>query len=146
MWQLKNKTMHSKNSVSEFIWYFTKERNTRNSLSDSSEKLPERQGVGEVYTYVILAKEVCAIKHTSGKMLLLVSTNRHQFMILSKCGIYKIFSWKYLSKGLFCQFFQSTECLISDLYPELLSESVKGQRLQWLMTQSLWSWIERNIL
>lgn len=60
--------MHSKNAVTEFIWYFTNECNTRKSLSDSSEKLPKRQGVGEVYTYVILAKEVCAIEHTSGKM------------------------------------------------------------------------------
>ena len=80
------------NAVTEFIWYFTRECNTRNSLSDSAKKLPKRQGVGEVYTYVILAKEACAIKHIPGQMLLLVSRNRHQLMVFSKCGIYKIFS------------------------------------------------------
>ena len=28
---------------------------------------------------------------------------------------------------------QSTECLIADLHPELLSGDVEGQQLQWLM-------------
>ena len=30
--------------------------------------------------------------------------------------------------------FQSTECLIPVLYPELILGCAKGQRLQWLMT------------
>ena len=32
------------------------------------------------------------------------------------------------------RFFQSTEYLIADLYPELLSWCVEGQWLQWLVT------------
>ena len=32
-----------------------------------------------------------------------------------------------LSEGLFCQFSQSTECLLPDLHPELFSGCVKGQ-------------------
>ena len=40
-----------------------------------------------------------------------------------------------LSEGLLCQFSQSTECLISDFCPELLS--VKGQWLQWVAADSI---------
>ena len=40
-----------------------------------------------------------------------------------------------LSEGLLCQFSQSTEYLIPDFCPELLS--VKGQWLQWVVTDSI---------
>ena len=47
----------------------------------------------------------------------------------------KNLSWKYLSEGLFCQFFQSTEDPNPDLHPELLSACVESQQPQWQMTQ-----------
>ena len=37
-------------------------------------------------------------------------------------------------KACSASFSQSTECLIPDLHPELLSAGVEGQRLQWLVT------------
>ena len=49
----------------------------------------------------------------------------------------KNFSWKYQCEDLFCQFFQSTECLTPDLHSELLSTGIEGQQLQWLMIQTL---------
>ena len=45
----------------------------------------------------------------------------------------KISSWKYLFEDLFCQIFQSTEYLISDLHSELLLGGVEGQQLQQLI-------------
>ena len=36
------------------------------------------------------------------------------------------------------QFSQSTECLPSDLHPELPTGGVEGQQLRWLMIQSSW--------
>ena len=58
------------------------------------------------------------------------------FLGMKKCSnwAHKIFSCKYLSENLLCQFSQSTEGLTPDLHPELLPE---GQQLQWLMIQSV---------
>ena len=47
-----------------------------------------------------------------------------------KNWVHKIDSWKILSEDLFCQFFQSIECLISALHPELLSGGAESQQLQ----------------
>ena len=40
-------------------------------------------------------------------------------------------------KACSASFPQSTECLIPDLCPELLSGCVEGQRLQWIVTSFL---------
>lgn len=39
-----------------------------------------------------------------------------------------------LMQGSSASLFQGTECLVTDLHPELISGCAKGQRLQWLMT------------
>ena len=60
----------------------------------------------------------------------------NSFSAFSKCGKMQEFRFiKFspeniqLSEGLFCQFSQSTESLIPDLHPELLSGCVEGQGL-----------------
>ena len=42
-----------------------------------------------------------------------------------------------LSKDLFCQFSQDTECLTPAFHPELHSGGAAGQQLQWLLIQSM---------
>ena len=56
------------------------------------------------------------------------------FLEMGRCNnwAHKIFSRKYLSEDLFCQFPQSTEGLIPDLHLELF-QGVEGQQLQQLM-------------
>ena len=39
----------------------------------------------------------------------------------------------YYLKACSASFSQSTVCLLPDLHPELLSEGVEGQQLQWLI-------------
>ena len=52
------------------------------------------------------------------------------FLDVRRCKI--LGSRHFLLKISLCQFFQTKECLIPDLHPELLSGGVEGQQLQWL--------------
>ena len=65
---------------------------------------------------------------------------RHWFVTLvffqvweTRIWAHKIFIWKHLTiwRPVLGGFVQSTECLISDLHPELLSGDVKVRSLQW---------------
>ena len=98
------------------------------SISDSSEK-PLQRGRGKVKMYGILVKwgGTCSQAHILQKvdasheeqiapwrvLVLFLETGR------CKNWTHKIFSWKYLSEDLFCQFSQTMACLPPDLHPEL---------------------------
>ena len=109
------------------------------SLSDSSEEVLWRgrgkvgviydfsEGAMSSYTHILHSHE----EQMSPLMILVLFQDVRRCKKLSSYSLLKISN--YL-KAYSASFSQSTECLLPDLHPELLSGCVEGQRLQWLVT------------